>query len=137
MFAHLLVPLDSAARRPQSLEIAGEVARLHGASVTLLHVIETLEGIDDDETRSFYQRLEDRARDDLARAREDLVATGVEAETLVVYGRRSARILEAASERGTDLIVMSSRSLDEQGAHWPTLSHQVALASTCSVLLVR
>ena len=137
MFAHVLVPIDAAELQLPSLEAAGEIARQHGASVTLLHVIETLEGADDDaETRSFYRRLEEKAGDDLARAREDLINTGVEAETLVVYGKRSTRILEVADQRGADLIVMAARSLADD-EKWASLSHRVAFASKLSVLLVR
>jgi nucleotide-binding universal stress UspA family protein len=40
---HILVPLDFTAKNQAALEIARELASQNKASVTLLHVIETIE----------------------------------------------------------------------------------------------
>lgn len=139
MFKHILIPLDFSDKNDAAIVIARQITSLSDSRVTLLHVIEAIEGADDDETREFYDSLEGRAQRSLARLQLDLANQQIEAETTVAFGDRTEEIVRAADETAVDLIVMSSRKLDPASPMqpWPTISHKVAVLSSCPVLLVR
>ncbi len=139
MFKHILVPLDFTEKNDPAIAIARQMASASDSRVTLLHVIEAIEGASDQEMQEFYRALEDRARRSLSRLQLDLANQGVEAETRVAFGKRTEEIVRSAEEAAADLIVMSSRKLDLDAPMqpWPTISHKVAVFSSCPVLLVR
>ena len=58
MFRKILVPVDLSDRHGQALEIAARLAKASDGEVTLLHVIEMIPGLNLEEERDFYQRLE-------------------------------------------------------------------------------
>ncbi len=139
MFKHILIPLDFTEKNDPAIAIAREMASSAGSRLTLLHVIEAIEGAADQEMQEFYQALEGRARRSLARLQLDLAKQQLEAETAIVFGQRTEEIVRFAAEGAVDLIVMSSRKLDPGSPMqpWPTISHKVAVFSPCPVLLVR
>ena len=139
MFKHLLMPLDFTDKNDPAITIAQEMAASAGSRLTLLHVIEAVEGAADEEMQEFYQNLESRARTSLARLQLDLANLQIEAETAIVFGKRTEEIVRFAGEAAADLIIMSSRQLDPASPMqpWPTISHKVAVFSPCPVLLVR
>ena len=57
----------------------------------------------------------------------------------IIYGHRAAEIIGYTQEHDIDLIVLRSHVLDGTNitGGFGTLSHQVALLTPCSVLLVR
>jgi universal stress protein A len=138
-FTHILVPLDFTPKNAAALEIAGRLAAPAGARVTLLHVIEAIEYATGKEIDEFYRGLEGRAEKELREAERPLSAKGILVTTEIVYGRRGAEIIRYASERGADLVVMSSHVIDAKEPHksWATLSYQVATFCPCPVLLVK
>ncbi len=139
MFKHILIPLDFTEKNDPAIAIARQMANSSASRVTLLHVIEAVEGTVDEEMQEFYQNLEGRARRSLTRLQLDLAHQEIEAETSIAFGKRTEEIVRNAEETAVDLIVMSSRKLD-LGAPiqpWPTISHKVAVFSPCPVLLVR
>ncbi len=139
MFKRILIPLDFTEKNDPAITIARQLAGTSASHVTLLHVIEAVEGVTDQELQEFYQALEGRARRSLDRLQMDLANLEIEAETTIAFGKRTAEIVRCAEEQAIDLIVMSSRKLD-LGAPpqpWPTISHKVAVFSSCPVLLVR
>ena len=139
MFKHILIPLDFTEKNDPAIAIAGQMAISSVSRVTLLHVIEAIEGAADDEMREFYRTLEGRARRSLARLQMDRANQHIEAETTIAFGKRTEEIVRNAEEMAVDLIVMSSRQLDPSAPMqpWPTISHKVAVFSSCPVLLVR
>jgi nucleotide-binding universal stress UspA family protein len=139
MFKHILIPLDFSDKNDAAIVIARQLTSLSASRLTLLHVIEAIDGADDEESRGFYDSLESRARQSLARLQLDLANQQIEAGTAVAFGDRTHEIVRAADEMAVDLIVMSSRKLDPASPMqpWPTISHKVALLSSCPVLLVR
>jgi nucleotide-binding universal stress UspA family protein len=62
MFRAILLPIDLTDRHRRALDIAVRLARLGDGRVHLLHVIELIPGLDVDEERGFYDRLEQQAR---------------------------------------------------------------------------
>jgi nucleotide-binding universal stress UspA family protein len=138
-FRHVLAPVDLSAANRAALEIVFEIAAQNHARVTLLHVIETLDVDDEADVRELYEQLERRARSELEPLRHRFADAGVNVHAAVVLGKRTREIVEFAAEHGVDLIVMSSHPID--AAHpvqsLATISYQVSIAASCSVLLVK
>ena len=138
MFKHLLIPLDLRRNLEGIAEAVRGLALERQARVSILHVIEVIEDFDDVEIRSFYDRLERRARRRLEPLREELREIRLDAALEIRLGQRTQEILRFAHDQGVDLLVMRSR-----GAHqtptgaWPTISLQVAMLSPVPVLLLR
>ena len=140
MFKKILLPLDFTAKNQSALQCALTMARQNRASVTLLHVIETIEYADDDtEIVQFYETLKRRARINLAARAERFEEAGISVSEKIVIGKRAHAIVSYALQSKHDLIVMSSHKvkLDDEPRGWATLSYQVCILSQCPVLLVK
>jgi nucleotide-binding universal stress UspA family protein len=139
MFRKLLLPVDLTDRHQQALNIAARLADENAGEVTLLHVIETIPGVWPQEEREFYSRLEQAARDHLAKLGRDLEARQIPRREEVIFGNRAHEIVRYAMETGVDLIVLSSHRVDLQdpSAGWGTMSYKVGILSQCPVLLVK
>ena len=135
-FRRVLVPIDFTRKNLRTVRIAGRVAE-KGGTLTLLHVIERIEGGDTKSLSSFYRKLESRAR---AKMRTLLSAAGPSATgAQILYGNRVEEILRYAQEKKVDLIVMSSHKLSPRRPEesWGTISYKVGILSRCPVLLVK
>ncbi len=139
MYRNILIPVDLSEKGAVAVAAATDVADPKEASVTLLHVIETLQGVEYDELEAFYRRIKEKAEKTLGSWTDELSARGFEAAAEIVFGRRGPEILRYADERNVDLIVMTSQALDREhpSEDFGTLSHQLAALSRCSVLLAR
>jgi universal stress protein A len=139
MFKKILVPVDLSDRHGQALDIAVRLAKERNGEVTLLHVIEIIPGLWPEEERDFYERIEQRARDHLARLGRSLEQCQVLRREEIVYGNRAQEIVRYAMEAGIDLIVLTSHRIDLQdpSAGWGTVSYKVGILSQCPVLLVK
>jgi universal stress protein A len=138
-FRHILVPTDLTERTEKALQLAGQLASPAAARVTLLHVIETIQGLSLDEVSPFYERLERKARKamdaSMRRARADApVAAGV-----IVRGRRAEEIVKYAAVNEVDLIVLASHRVNPSvvDRDWGTISYKVGILAQCPVLLVK
>lgn len=138
MFTKILVPVDLTEKNRGAVATARDLAGGSGGSVTLFHVIETLD-LPFDELEDFYARLERRAADGMDELAALLRDAGVEVVQQVNYGDRAAEIVEYAEEGDFDLVVMSSRRFDpeERARNWATVSHKVAITARTPVLLVK
>jgi nucleotide-binding universal stress UspA family protein len=139
MFSRILVPMDLSPRNTRSLTAAIELARLSGARVTLLHVVQRIDDFPARELRSFYRKLETAAEEKIARAAQRFGANGVEVEGVVLIGVPAREIVRYAAGRKVDLIVMSSHRVapGRSGEGWGTTSYKVALLCSCPILLVK
>jgi universal stress protein A len=118
--------------------MASKLALPSGSRITLLHVIATIDGLKANELKSFYARLERKARAALttvARRTPD----GPPVDAAVVYGRRAERIVDFAAAHAVDLIVLASHrvnpSIIDRG--WGSISYKVSILAQCPVLLVK
>lgn len=138
MFSRILIPVDLTDRALASLEAAAEFAG-EGASVLLLHVIETIEDVPFEELEDFYGRIEEKAVRILERRQGELRTRGIEASYRVLFGRREREIVRYAAEAEVDLVVMASHLVEPgvRGRGLGTLSHRVALLAPCHVLLMK
>ena len=139
MYRNILIPVDLSKKGAVAVAAATDVADPREASITLLHVIETLQDVEYDELEAFYRRIKEKAEKTLETWTDELSARGFEATVEIVFGRRGPEILRYADERNVDLIVMTSHALDraQPAEGFGTLSHQLAALSRCAVLLAR
>jgi universal stress protein A len=138
-FRHILVPTDLTERTERALQLAGQLASRDGGRVTLVHVIETIQGLSLAEVTPFYERLERKARKAMQaltrRAREDAPA----ASHVLVRGRRAEEIVKYAAANDVDLIVLASHRVNPSAVDrdWGTISYKVGILAQCPVLLVK
>ena len=139
MFQKILVPVDLTDAHQPALEIAARLAQGNDGEVTLLHVVEVIAEMWAAEGRDFYTRLEQRARDHLARLGHSLETNGIPRREEVVFGHRAPEIVRYAAEVGADLIVLKSHRIDLENpsAGWGTVSYKVGILAQCPVLLVK
>ncbi len=139
MFKKVLVPVDLTDKNAHAVSVAGRLADRTNGSVTLLHVIETLE-LPFEEVADFYATLEEQAKPRLAELAAPLVEEGFDTvDRVIIYGKRADEVARYAEDNGIDLIVLSSHRVDptNPGLSWATLSYQVAILAQCPVLLVK
>jgi universal stress protein A len=139
MFQKILVPVDLTDVHQPALDIAARLAQESAGEVTLLHVIEVIAEVWAGEDREFYDRLEQKARDHLARLGHSLGERAVPRREEVVFGSRAPEIVRYAVEAGIDLIVLKSHRIDLQNpsAGWGTVSYKVGILAQCPILLVK
>jgi nucleotide-binding universal stress UspA family protein len=139
MFQRILIPVDLSERSRAAVDIGRDLAKQNAARLILIHVIETIEYISFGEMRDFYERLEHSAREGMKELSAGFAASGIEAETVIVFGKRHHEIITYASENQIDLIVMSSHRVDPDrpAANFGSISYRVAVLSPCAVLLVK
>ena len=137
MFKRVLIPIDLGERCRGAVLAAPDLAS--GGQVTLLHVIETIQGAAFEEFEDFYRSLAERAEAALERWSAELSGSGLRIERQIVYGKRAEEIVRFAEAHKSDLILLASHQVSAglPGAQLGTLSHQVALFATCPVLLLR
>jgi nucleotide-binding universal stress UspA family protein len=139
MFQRILVPVDLTEKSLVAVDMAYEFAVQSGAEVTLLHVIETIEHVEFEELKPFYQRLENSARNGLQEFSERFVLKKLQVDQALVYGHRTKEIVDFAIGNRIDLIIMASHRIDPDrpGHDWSSISYTVAILSPCPVLLVK
>jgi len=146
MYKTLLVPLDGSPTAQLALDEAAALARLSGAGVHLLHIVDAMEHITGFEPPAVHigdirPRFLQAGRDILDRAAQALAAQGVaSASTLVESsGERVSELIAAhAAKIGADLIVLGThgrRGVDRLliGSD----AEQLARIAPVPVLLVR
>jgi nucleotide-binding universal stress UspA family protein len=138
MFKRILVPVDLGKKSVTAIDFAYELAAQFHGEVILLHVIETIEHVEFEELKGFYERLEDSARKRLQELSDRFVEKKLRVDQALVYGHRTKEIVDYASANKVDLIVMSSHRVEPDRLHdWTSISHGVAILSPCPVLLVK
>ncbi len=136
---HILVPLDFTAKNQAALEIARKLASQNNASVTFVHVVETIENLQDAELTGFYTRLASHAEAELGGRAREFANAGIRVDQKILYGRRLSEIVREARDQKVDLIVVSSHKIDPSAPvqSLGTLSYQISILCDCPVLLVK
>jgi nucleotide-binding universal stress UspA family protein len=139
MFQRILVPVDLTEKSLAAVDLAYDFAVQSGSEVVLLHVIETIEHVQFEELKVFYERLEASARKGLQEFSERFVSDKLPVDQAVIYGHRSKEIIDYAIQNKVDLIIMASHRIDPDrpGHDWSSISYAVAIMSPCPVLLVK
>jgi len=138
VFTSILVPVDLTDQNMSVIKVASQWAQQFGATLTLLHVIETLD-VPMDELREFYQDLERKVTEKLEDFAKPAHEAGVAVEGHFRYGKRTVEIVTFAEDHAHDLIVMRSHRLNPErpGEGFLTISHQVAIAANTPVLILK
>ena len=118
MFKHILMPTDGSQHSERAVERGIQLAKLCGAKVTGIHVIQDHRFIDAgdgwiDPVAGETLQLEGRSRAAafLSFVKRTADASDVPCETIVATDNRPFdAIVDAANARGCDLIIMTSRS---------------------------
>lgn len=139
MFHRILVPIDLSEKSLAAVDLAYQFAARSKAEVILLHVIETIEHVQFEELKPFYDRLENSARRVLQEWSERFLSNNLPIEQAVIYGHRTKEIVDYAVGKRADLIIMASHRIDpdQPGHDWSSISYTVAILSPCPVLLVK
>ena len=124
MFKHILMPTDGSAHSERAVERGIELARLCGAKVTGIHVLQDYQMMMASEGMvppGIEEQMDKQARDQaasfLAFVQKAADAAGVLCETLVAKGNHPYdAIVDSANARGCDLIVMTARHRKGLGA---------------------
>ena len=124
MFKHILMPTDGSAHSERAVERGIELARLCGAKVTGIHVLQDYQMMMASEGMvppGIEEQMDKQARDQaasfLAFVQKAADAAGVPCETLVAKGNHPYdAIVDSANARGCDLIVMTARHRKGLGA---------------------
>jgi nucleotide-binding universal stress UspA family protein len=124
----ILVASDCLEGSDELVELAGELARPHGASVTLLHATGHEPHVRRDGVEEKARRLQEQSRN-LKRS------VGEASELRTERGRAHDVIVETAQSLGASLVLMGTRRLDGLRAVG-SVSRRVAHEAHCSVLLV-
>jgi universal stress protein A len=139
MFKRILLPIDLSDRHNQAVDAAGTLAGQNGGEVVLIHVVELIPGIEMEEEKAFYHRLEKTARSHLERLGDRLKQSNVAWRARVFIGHRVPEIIRHAVEMKADLIVLTSPPIDPNNllAGMGSMSYKIGLFSPCPVLLVK
>ncbi len=139
LFSHILVPVDFTEKNNAALRTAKQLAHQNQARVTLLHVIETIEYVVDEEVADFYDKLKATSKTKLQFLADLFTAENINVQYKIVVGKRARGIVSFAMQNKVDLVVLSSHKveLSEVPKGLGTLSHHVSLLCQCPVLLVR
>ena len=137
MFQRILVPVDLSEKSLTAVDAAYEFAAQSGAEVILLHVIETIEYVEFDDLKSFYQQLEAKARTRMTDICKRFVSKKLKVDQALVYGHRAQEIVDYANANAVDLIMMASHRIDSDRRSWSSISYAVAALADCPVLLVK
>lgn len=138
----ILVPLDFSVHSDAATDYAMELARAFNATVHLLNVVEDpmaagawSSGVYTAELAGLQINL---ARDAETRLRESLPAGAAHVTTEVRTGHAATQILDAARERGIDLIVMGTRGRTGL-AHivMGSVAEKIVRLANCPVLTLR
>jgi nucleotide-binding universal stress UspA family protein len=146
MYTKLLVPIDGSRTSLLALSQAGSLAKLTGASIELLHVVNALEYSNGFESpRSYIEIVRPYflkvGHDLLDKARAQLEAQGLTATTALIEaegGRVSELIADHAAKSQSELIVLGTHG--RRGVQRLLLgsdAEQVARIAPVPVMLVR
>lgn len=146
MYQRLLVALDSTATSRLALEHAAALGRLSGATVVLLHVLESFRHVSGFESPKVYveevlPRMRAAGRELLDEAAAPLVEQGIKVETVLLEGsdeRVAELIARRAEEAGVDLVILGTHG--RRGVNRLLLgsdAEHVARIAPVPVMLVR
>jgi len=139
MISKILVPLSigDGETSSEALELANELAKAHGASVTLLHVVESTPGyVATHLPANFRETAVNVSKEAMQKAASAHGLAG-KAEIVVREGNPATEILEFANEGGSDMIVIASHDPGLADYLFGSTAARVVRHAHCSVLVVR
>lgn len=141
----ILVPTDFSECGNFALSYAASLARVFGASILCVHVIEPMvptvgySGMTEPlPIADISDQLEDSAERELPKIAEREECAGLEVEELIVRGEAAAEIVRVARDRKVDLIVVSSHGRTGLGRIlFGSTAEAIVRHASCPVLVVK
>jgi universal stress protein A len=139
MFKNILVPVDLTEKSRKALEIAVNLDSGEEGTITLLHVVQIIEGDDQEEFGEFYNRLRTRAEKKMADLAGRYESGTWSIDSKILIGKRVNEIVRFAYEHDIDLIILASHRIDktDKTDGWATISYRVGILSHCPVLMAK
>jgi universal stress protein A len=139
MFKNILIPTDLSENSKRALDIAVSLDPEKERSITLLHVVEIIEGDDQKEFSEFYKKLRARAKKKMADIAGQYEGRNCSIDSQILIGKRVEEIVRFAYEHDIDLIILASHRINkvEPMEGWATISYRVGILSHCPVLMVK
>jgi len=138
----ILVPLDFSKHSDDALQFACDLARRYEASLTLLHVYQTVthtlpDGVVLATPRALAEHMS-AVDEQLGGKKRQVEALGLKVTTLAMQGTPFAEIVAAARRGGHDLIVMGTHGRAGLAhALLGSVAEKVVRKAPCAVLTVR
>ena len=138
MFKNILVPTDLSDKSKKAMDVAVSISSKGEGAITLLHVIEAIEG-DDEDFQEFYEKLRKRAEKEMDKIAGKYESKGFEIDRQIFVGKRVQEIVRFANDHAIDLIILSSHRIEnfESGEGWATISYKVGILAACPVMMVK
>ncbi len=137
----ILVAVDGSEHSDKAVKYACAIGPPLGAELILLHVVPMLVSATpyhDTVSDQPFLALQKVGEDILARAKSLAESLGCTVTDLLSYGDPASRIVEVASERGADLIIMGSRGVSGfKRLFVGSISDKVSKDAGCPVMIVR
>jgi len=142
MYKKILVAVDLTGDTSPIVERAKALAKIHGAELSLLHVIEPVPLVTPFDVPDVMAPTVLQTQDELAagaRKRLDKLAAdlGVPSPAEVIVGNTQAEIVRAARDGGADLIVLGGRERHGLSLLVDFTEDAVLHKAACDVLVIR
>lgn len=141
----ILLPTDFSECAAYAVPAAASLARLTGARIVCLHVIEPIVPTvgwapvaEPLPVADISDRLEDSVARELPKIAAGAECSGLEVEDLIVHGEAASEIVRVAKEHAADLIVISSHGRTGWGRIlFGSTAESVVRHAPCPVLVVK
>lgn len=139
MFKRILVPLDMSDKHAEALRMAAELAKQSTGEVFLIHVVETIAGLAEDEERDFYKLLKRKAQSHLRSFAQSLEAQSIRCRQEVILGHRVAETVSCAKKMKADLMILTAPPFNpkQPAGGLGSMSWKIGIVAPCPVLLVK
>lgn len=140
MFKRILLATDGSAHANNAAEQAILLAKQLGASITLVHISESVPDRSELMRANFDVKsiLEDHAHQAIITTEKKLEAEGLQYELKVALGDPAGEIIHLAEEGKYDMVIVGSRGLNKlKQVLMGSVSQAVAQEAKCPVLIVK
>lgn len=106
----ILIATDGSKATEKAVDFGIEIAKLNGAKVYAVHVIDPIfnDLMEEAWAANAYEQFKKIGREAISYVEEKAKAVGVEVESIVLEGNPAAEIVDFAEEQGVDMIVVGS-----------------------------
>ncbi|MBN2229097.1 MAG: universal stress protein [Candidatus Thorarchaeota archaeon] len=137
----ILVAVDGSAHSEKAVRYACAMGPPLGAEVVLLHVVPMVVSATpyhDTVSDQPFISLQNLGEDILERAKKLANRCGCEVVDMISHGDPAAQIIDIASERGVDIIIIGSRGLSGiKRLFTGSISDKVSKSASCPVMIIR
>lgn len=135
-FETIVVAMDFSAGSSATLRYAQAIARLHGAHLLLVHVIDPIAYAFPTGVPATLSS-DEAAREELARIEEDTRSQGIGVHSVVETGDICERLLQSVRDYNGDLLVLGTRGKTETGrVALGTIARKLLAKAACPILTV-